>query len=129
MVSNKPDSTLVIFSDSAALVGDIEYVFRDRLDVVSSDSLEWVKDYIHRNRVKLVIADMDDRIAVQKDFLNELRAFGDQNTALLFLVSERKKLELEKTFGNLSDLEVSAGWLTKPFSRNSLISSVDRLSL
>ena len=85
MLSNKPDSTLVIFSDSAALVGDIEYVFRDRLDVVSSDSLEWVKDYIHRNRVKLVIADMDDRIAVQKDFLNELR--GVRGSEYGFIIS------------------------------------------
>ena len=117
----------VIFSDSNALIGDIEYVFRDQRNFVSSESLVWVRDYLHHHNVKLLIADMDIKSDVQTEVLNNLRDLGGNHTSFLFLVSERKKLELEKKFGDLSVFEVSADWLVKPFSRNALISSVDHL--
>ena len=117
----------IIFSDSDALIGDIEYVFRNQRDFVSSESLVWVKDYLRHHNVKLLIADMDMKSDVQAEVLNGLRELGGDNTSFLFLVSERKKLELEKKFGDLSEFEISADWLVKPFSRNALISSVDHL--
>ena len=70
---------------------------------------------------------MDMKSDVQAEVLNGLRELGGDKTSFLFLVSERKKLELEKKFGDLSEFEISADWLVKPFSRNALISSVDHL--
>lgn len=116
---------LLIFSDSDALIGDIEYVFRDKLDFISSKSISWIKEYILHNPVRLLIADMDMKISDQTEVLNGIRGFETEATSLLFLVSERKKLELERNFGNLNLIDVSADWLVKPFSRNALISSVD----
>ncbi len=121
------ENPLIIFSDSEALIGDIEFVFKNKLDFISSGSLGWVIDYIHHHYVKLLIADMDMKTAVQTEVLDKLREFGNEETAILFLASEQKRLELEKKFGDLSGLNVSADWLIKPFSRNSLISSVDHL--
>ena len=118
---------LLIYSDSNALIGDIEYVFRNRLDFITSESLDWVKDYLHHHNVKLLIADLDMKTAVRTEVLNTIREFDGTETAFLFLVSEQKMLELEDDMENLNGLKVSSGWLLKPFSRNSLVSSVDRL--
>lgn len=118
---------LLIFSDSNALIGDIEYVFRNRLDFVSSESLEWVKDFLHHHDVKLLIADLDMKAAVQAEVLNTLREFGGTGMSFLFLVSEQKMLDLEDCIAKINKFNISSGWLMKPFSRNSLVSSVDRL--
>ena len=117
----------IILSDSEALIGDIEFVFKGRLDFIHSESLSWIKDYITDHNVKLVIADMDIKSTVQTEVLEGLREIRDENTSIVFLVSEKKKLELEKMFGGLDSLQVSADWLIKPFSRNALISSVGNL--
>ncbi|MDC7226206.1 MAG: hypothetical protein PQJ61_05535 [Spirochaetales bacterium] len=122
------DSKLsVILSDSGALIGDIEYVLGDQREFVSSDSLKWVQDFLRYHDVDLFIADMDIKIDEQTEVLNRLRELTPEETSLLLLVSERKKLELEKEFGGLGKFEVSADWLIKPFSRNALISSIDNL--
>ena len=117
----------IIFSDSEALIGDIKFVFRNRLDFIHSESLSWIKDYTNEHNVKLVIADMDIKSTVQTEVLDGLRELRDENLSFLFLISEKKKLELEKSFGDLGGLDVSADWLIKPFSRNALISSVVNL--
>lgn len=121
------NSQLVIFSDSDALIGDIEYVFRDRLDFISSHSLSWVKDYLHNNNVKLLIADMDMKTTAQTEILDSIRELGAEETAVLFLASEAKMLELTELFREMNQYKVSADWLIKPFSRNALISSVGQL--
>lgn len=117
----------MIYSDSNALIGDIEYVFRNRMDFITSESLEWVKEYLHHHNVKLLIADLDMKEAVQTEVLNTLREFDGTETAFLFLVSEQKMLELEDEITHLDGFNLTAGWLMKPFSKNSLVSSVDRL--
>lgn len=117
----------MILSDSGALIGDIEYVLGDQREFVSSDSLKWVQDFLRYHDVDLFIADMDIKIDEQTEVLNRLRELTPEETSLLLLVSERKKLELEKEFGGLGKFEVSADWLIKPFSRNALISSIDNL--
>jgi CheY-like chemotaxis protein len=109
------------------LIGDIEYVFKNRLDFISSESIGWVREYLHSHNVKLVIADMDMKIAGQTEVLDGIREFETESTSLLFLVSEKKKLELERNFGDLRQFDISADWLIKPFSRNALVSSVDRI--
>ncbi|HAK46829.1 MAG TPA: hypothetical protein DCO79_13040 [Spirochaeta sp.] len=119
---------IVIFSDSDALIGDIDYVFRDHLNFISSGSLPWIEDYLKHHRVKLLIADMDIKIDVRTEVLERLRELGGEEISFLFLVSEKMKLELERDFGDLNRFEVSADWLVKPFSRNALISSVDHLN-
>jgi len=118
---------LLILSDSNALIGDIRYVFKDRLECVSSDSLDWIERYLKFHDIKLLIADMDMEIANRAEVLDGLREFRSDRTAFLFLVSEKRKLELERNYNGLQGLIVSADWLIKPFSRDSLISSVDRL--
>ena len=122
------DSPSVIFSDSDALIGDIEFVFRDRHDFVSSESIGWVRRYLLSHNVKLVIADMDMKIADQTAVLNQLRDLGEHEPALLILVSESKKFKLEREFDMLGDFEHSVDWLIKPFSKNSLISTVGHLT-
>ena len=118
---------LLILSDSNALIGDIRYVFKDRLECVSSDSLDWIERYLKFHDIKLLIADMDMEIANRIDVLNGLREYRNDEIAFLFLVSEKRKLEIERNFDGLQGMVVSADWLIKPFSRDSLISSVDRL--
>ena len=108
------------------MIGDIEYIFRDQ-DFISSESIEWVRDYIKHHYVKLLIADMDIDNDVQAEVLERLGELCSGNIPFLFLVSEQKKLELERQFGDLSGFNVAADWLVKPFSRNALVSSVDHL--
>jgi len=121
------DNAQIILSDSEALIGDIEYAFKDKLEFVHSESMSWIKDYVNHHHVKLVIADMDIKSAVQTEVLSGLRELGDEELAVLFLVSEKKMLELRKNSGEFSGFKISADWLVKPFSRNALISSVGHL--
>jgi hypothetical protein len=121
------EGPLLIFSDSNALIGDIQYVFKNKLECVSSDSIDWVEGYLKFHDIRLLIADLDTKSAVQTEVLEGFRDNLDEQVAFLFLVSERRKLELERYPENLPGILVSAGWLIKPFSRDALINSVDRL--
>ena len=118
---------LLIFSDSNALIGDIQYVFKDKLECISSDSFEWVVRYLKFHDIKLLIADLDMDNAVQAEALEGLSLNNVGRIAFLFLVSERKKLELERVSTGDIGAIVSVGWLIKPFSRDALIDSVGRL--
>ena len=122
-------SPLLIFSDSNALIGDIQWVFRDRMKCLSSCSIEWIERYLKYHDIDLLIADLDmdlDR-NFQAEVLEGFRDYRHGRIAFLYLVSEKKKLELEKDFDSLYGMVVSADWLIKPFSRDALITSVDRL--
>ena len=89
--------------------------------------MSWIKDYLHKNKVKLLIADMDNKTTAQAEILDGLRELGAEETAVLFLVSESKILELTGLFRNMNRFDISADWLVKPFSRDALISSVGQL--
>lgn len=123
-------SPLLIFSDSDALIGDIRWVFRDRLECISSDSMDWIEKYIKYHDIKLFIADMD---ILNKDenlraqVLDGLRDYQNDRIAFLFLVSEKMKLEIERDYNGLYGMLLTSDWLIKPFSRDALVSSVEKL--
>ncbi|MBI9107271.1 MAG: hypothetical protein JEZ04_11060 [Spirochaetales bacterium] len=122
-------SPLLIFSDSNALIGNIQYVFKDILECVSSDSLEWIEQYLTCHDIKLLIADMDMELnaAARNEVLEGLKEYRNGQTSFLFLVSEKRKLEIERDYEDLSDMVVSADWLIKPFSRDNLVFTVGKL--
>lgn len=119
------EGPLLIFSDSNALIGDIQYVFKGKLECVSSDSFDRVERYLKLYDIKLLIADLDMEISFETEVLEGLRDMDDR-IAFLYLVSERRKLELERDTNVFPDW-VTAEMLVKPFSRDSLIDSVGRL--
>ena len=120
---------ILILSDSEALVGDIQWVFKDSRKVMSFDSVEKLEKYIKFHRILLIIADMDmelDRPLVT-EVLEGFRDYTRKNPSLLFLASGGRKLELESRYDGSYGESVTADWLIKPFSRDALIASVDQL--
>lgn len=121
---------IVIFSDSDVLINDIEYAFREKYDFIHSESIIWIKDYLSSHPVKLMIVDMDIDMhmesAAQIESFNCIKELDTNGISFLFLISERKKLELERASGTLCRCS-NSDWLVKPFSRNTILQSVNRI--
>ncbi len=118
---------MVLLADSEALISDIRFALEDRWEIMSSDSITEIERYLQRTKVKLLIVDMDIKSALWTEVLEGLRSYEGKEIKFLFLASESRKLEIEKIQLNSIELLLSASWLIKPFSRNTLQSSVKTL--
>ncbi len=118
---------MVLLSDSEALISDIRFALEDTWEIMSSDSITEIEKYLQRTKVKLLIVDMDIKSALWTEVLEGLRGYEGKEIRFLFLASESRKLEIEKIQLNSIELLLSASWLIKPFSRNTLQSSVKTL--
>jgi two-component SAPR family response regulator len=120
---------MLIFTNSDALAEDIKFELKDKYgSLVSCSTLSGLKEHFGKKDVELLIADMDIDEDTQEEILRGLKACEESEVSCLFLSSEKQKLEFEKKAEMISSLPLASEWLIKPFSRDALISSVNRLS-
>ncbi|MDC7126349.1 MAG: hypothetical protein PQJ46_12330 [Spirochaetales bacterium] len=116
----------IIFSDSEILIRNIKFAFEGSIDFSSFETPSCILQNTFENNLKLIIVDLDMKI---ENHISAVKVFREisEKVPVLFLVSEKRVVELLDIFGGLRTINTPANWLMKPYSRNALISSVQQL--